>query len=80
MEKKLQRDKQNKKLAGVCSGLAEYFEIDVTLVRVAFVLTVMAGLSGGLAYIILWIVMPVKPFLHGHTYPSDRRYYTDYRI
>ena len=80
MEKKLQRDKQNKKLAGVCSGLAEYFELDVTLVRVAFVFAVMAGLSGGLAYIILWIIMPVKPFLQGHTYTADRRYYTDYRV
>jgi phage shock protein C len=80
MEKKLQRDKQNKKLAGVCSGLAEYFELDVTLVRVAFVLAVMAGLSGGLAYIILWIVMPVKPFLQGNAYASDRRYYSDYRV
>ena len=80
MEKKLQRDKQNKKLAGVCSGLAEYFEVDVTLVRVAFVFAFMAGLSGGLAYIILWIVMPVKPSLQGHYYTSDRRYYTDYRV
>jgi phage shock protein C len=80
MEKKLQRDKQNKKLAGVCSGLAEYFELDVTLVRVAFVFAVLAGLSGGLAYIILWIVMPVKPFLPGNYYSSDNRYYTDYTV
>jgi phage shock protein PspC (stress-responsive transcriptional regulator) len=80
MEKRLQRDKQNKKLAGVCSGLAEYFELDVTLVRVAFVFAVMAGLSGGLAYIILWIVMPVKPYFQSTTYASDRQYYTDYRV
>lgn len=80
MEKKLQRDKENKKLAGVCSGLAEYFELDVTLVRVAFVFAVMAGLSGGLAYIILWIVMPPKPYSLGNTYASDRQYYTDYRV
>jgi phage shock protein C len=80
MEKKLQRNTQDKKLAGVCSGLAEYFELDVTLVRVAFIFAVLAGFSGGLAYLILWVVMPAKPFMPGNYYSTDSRYYTDYKV
>ena len=78
MERKLYRNTQDKKLAGVCSGLAEYFDIDVTLVRVAFIVAVLAGLSGILAYIIFWIVVPAKPFTRG-SYPG-RNYTTEYRV
>ena len=79
MEKKLQRNMQDKKLAGVCSGLADYFDVDVTLIRVAFVVAVLAGLSGILAYIILWIIVPVRPFSPGNYYHSERSYRSDYR-
>jgi phage shock protein C len=75
MEKKLFRNEQDKSIAGVCSGLAEYFDVDVTWVRVAFVLAVLAGFSGVLAYIILWIVVPPKPFS-----PDYNRYAADYRV
>lgn len=52
--------KGEKKLFGVCSGLANYFDLDPTIVRVAFVFaTVFAGM-GPLAYIILAIVMPER--------------------
>jgi phage shock protein C len=78
MERKLQRNTQDKKIAGVCSGLAEYFDIDVTLVRVAFIVAFLAGFSGVLAYIILWIIVPAKPFLNGSY--SGRNYQTDYRV
>jgi phage shock protein PspC (stress-responsive transcriptional regulator) len=50
-------------IAGVCSGLADYFDIDVTWVRIAFVVAVIAGASGILAYIILWIAVPKKPYI-----------------
>ncbi|NQV76347.1 MAG: PspC domain-containing protein [Bacteroidetes bacterium] len=63
MEKKLQRNQQDKMIAGVCSGLADYFDVDVTWVRVAFVVAVMVGGSGLLAYLILWIAVPRKPYL-----------------
>ena len=63
MEKKLQRNQQDKMIAGVCSGLADYFDIDVTWVRIAFVVAVIAGASGILAYIILWIAVPKKPYI-----------------
>jgi phage shock protein C len=47
-------------IAGVCAGLAEYLDIDVTLARVGYVLLsiLSAGFPGTLLYIILWIVMP----------------------
>ena len=54
---KLQRDLNNKVLAGVCSGVANYFDIDPTLVRVIFLIVFFIFGSGGLLYIILWIVM-----------------------
>lgn len=63
MEKKLQRNQQDKMIAGVCSGLADYFDIDVTWVRIAFVVAVVAGASGILAYVILWIAVPKKPYI-----------------
>ena len=80
MEKKLQRDTQDKMLAGVCSGLAEYLEIDVVLIRVAFIVAFLAGLSGGLAYIIFWVVMPVKRSASNHYYSDGGRFNVDYRV
>lgn len=58
MEKKLYRDENRKVIAGVCAGLADYFSIDVTIVRLIFVLTLIYHGGGTLAYIVLWIVMP----------------------
>lgn len=75
MEKKLQRDENRKMLAGVAAGLGEYFDIDVTWVRVIFILMAIFGLSGVLIYIILWIVVPPKPF-----YPDFSHYQADYRV
>ncbi|GGH13534.1 PspC domain-containing protein [Mucilaginibacter phyllosphaerae] len=62
MEKKLYRDEQHKTVGGVCAGLAEYFNIDVSIVRVLFVLAVCLKGVGVLPYIILWIVLPKRPF------------------
>ncbi len=61
MEKKLTKS-SNKMLAGVCAGIAEYFEIDPTLVRVAYaVLSVFStGFPGLLLYLILMAIMPKK--------------------
>jgi phage shock protein PspC (stress-responsive transcriptional regulator) len=63
MDKKLYRDEYHKKIAGVCAGLAEYFNIDVAIVRVVFVLALIFHGGGGLIYIIFWIVLPKKPFV-----------------
>lgn len=62
MEKKLQRNEQDQRIAGVCSGLADFFDIDVTWVRIAFVVALVAG-PGILAYLILWIAVPKKPYI-----------------
>ncbi|MGB4774823.1 MAG: PspC domain-containing protein [Daejeonella sp.] len=74
MEKKLYRDEQNKMIAGVCAGLADYFGIDVAWVRVAFIIAVLVGLSGILAYVILWIAVP--PRLYNPNFYQHRADYT----
>lgn len=56
--KKFYRDNDNKVLCGVCSGLAAYFGVDITVIRLLFVLGVFLFGTGFLAYIILWIVAP----------------------
>ena len=61
-EKKLYRNTENKMLAGVCSGIADYFDIDPTLVRLGWVLFSLLGGSGLLAYIIAAIIMPDRPY------------------
>lgn len=61
MKKRLYKSKTEKKLGGVCGGIAQYFEIDPTLVRLAWVAFTIFGGSGILAYIIALIVMPEEP-------------------
>lgn len=60
-EKKLQRS-NDKMIAGVCGGIAEYFGIDITITRLAylFISILSAAFPGTLVYIILWIIMPKK--------------------
>jgi phage shock protein C len=61
--KRLMRPRANRKIAGVCAGLAEYFDLDVTLVRVLWlVITFFSALIfGTIGYIVAWIVMPEEP-------------------
>ena len=80
MEKRLQLNKEYKRIAGVCAGLADYFEVDVTLVRLAFVFTVLAGFSGILAYIILWVVVPAKRVERSNYHPYANQYHTNYTV
>ena len=61
MEKKLYRSNTDKKVCGVCGGLAEYLELDVTIIRLVAALAVVFAGCGLLAYLIAAIVMPVKP-------------------
>jgi phage shock protein PspC (stress-responsive transcriptional regulator) len=58
VEKRLTRPRNDRWIAGVCSGVARYFGLDPTLIRVLWVLFVCLGGSGILAYVICWIVMP----------------------
>lgn len=60
--KRLYRSQNNKVIAGVCGGLAEYFAIDPTIVRLIFaVLLLPGGLPGILPYVIFWLVVPKAP-------------------
>jgi phage shock protein PspC (stress-responsive transcriptional regulator) len=59
--KKLYRNPSDAMIAGICSGLGEYFDVDPTLIRLAFVLLAFGGGSGVLLYLIMWLVVPAKP-------------------
>ena len=61
MDKKLYKSNNDKKLDGVCAGIGEYFDIDPTLVRLAWVVVTLFGGAGLLLYIIAAIVIPRKP-------------------
>ena len=58
MEKKFQRDTQHKVIGGVCARLANYFDIDATLLRLLLAFLILFAGTGFWLYIILWIVMP----------------------
>jgi phage shock protein PspC (stress-responsive transcriptional regulator) len=57
-KKKLHRSRTDRKISGVCGGLAEYFGVDSTLVRIIMAILVCTWGSGLLLYIILWLCMP----------------------
>lgn len=58
-EKKLRRTSNDKMIGGVCGGLAEYFGLDSTLVRIAYtLLSICTAFSGVLVYIVLLLIMP----------------------
>lgn len=60
--KKLYKSTTDRKIAGVCGGLAEYFNMDSTLVRLGWVAFCLLGGSGVLAYILAAIIMPDRPY------------------
>ena len=57
--KKLHRNKEESKIAGICSGLSDYFEIDPTIIRLIFLFGLFAG-GGIIVYLIGWFIIPVK--------------------
>ena len=59
--KRLYKSATDKKIAGVCGGIAEYFNVDSTLIRLAWVVFCALGGSGQLAYIIAALVIPDRP-------------------
>lgn len=71
MTEHLYRSGQNKMLGGVCGGLAEYFNIDPTLVRLIAVVAMFAGGVGFLAYLVGWIIIPVDPAYRA-VYPGQK--------
>jgi phage shock protein C len=61
--KRLMRPRADRKIAGVCAGFAEYFDLDVTLVRLMWLIVSFMTGVGLLAYPIAWIVMPEEPLM-----------------
>lgn len=59
--KRLYRSKADRKLAGVCGGIGEYFQVDPVLIRLLWIFFTLAGGGGVLAYIIAWLVVPESP-------------------
>lgn len=59
--KKLYRSRNDRMIAGVCGGLAEYFEIDSSWMRLIFLLFLLLGGSALLVYVVMWIVVPLSP-------------------
>jgi phage shock protein C len=84
MSGQLARSKSDRMIAGVCGGLANYFNIDPVIVRLVFVVAVLFGGISPLVYVILWIVMPeesaipAQPTLPQHPRPVEEWKYDPY--
>jgi len=76
MNKKLYRDEYHKVIGGVCAGLADYFEMDPTIVRLLFAFAFFVGGVGLIPYIVLWIVLPKK----GYPYNNFGNPTVDYTV
>jgi phage shock protein C len=61
MKKRLYRSRDERIIWGVCGGIAKYFDVDPTLIRLVAVLTLFFAFTGILIYIILTIIMPLEP-------------------
>ena len=59
--RRLYRSRTDRKLAGVCGGLAQYFNTDATLMRVLFVVLALLGGPGLVIYLLMWILVPEEP-------------------
>jgi phage shock protein C len=59
--KRLYRSRTERLIGGVCGGLAQYFNMDPTIVRLLFLLLLFAGGAAFLIYIIMWIIVPLEP-------------------
>ena len=60
---RLVRPRADRKIAGVCAGFAEYFDIDVIVIRLVWVVVAFLGGTGFLAYVIAWIIIPEEPLM-----------------
>ena len=61
MKKRIYRSRDERMIWGVCGGIAQYFDVDPTLIRIIAVLTLFFACTGILIYIILTIVIPLEP-------------------
>jgi len=70
--KKLYRFVEDRKIAGVCAGLGDYFDLDPVFFRLFFLVSLLFGGLGALAYLILWIMVPEKTGAQGEPRPLKR--------
>lgn len=61
-EKKLYRSRNKKMLGGVCGGLSDFFNVDVTLIRLGWIAALLLAGTGLLFYLLCWIIIPEEPF------------------
>lgn len=85
MNKQLYRDETRKQIAGVCAGLADHFGIEVTTMRVIFLVALFLHGVGGLIYVVLWVALPGKTFMPKQPFvnykvPPQQSPYTDYTV
>jgi phage shock protein C len=59
--RKLYRSRSNRQVAGVCGGLAQYFNLDAMLIRILFIVLAVLGGSGIVLYLAMWIIVPNEP-------------------
>jgi|SRR5450432_2535062 phage shock protein PspC (stress-responsive transcriptional regulator) len=59
--KRLVRSSTDKKIGGVCGGLADYFDTDATIIRICWLLAILFAGTGLLVYLVLWIALPITP-------------------
>jgi len=71
--KRLVRPRAGRKVAGVCMGIAEYFDLDITLVRLVWLIASFMTGIGLLAYPIAWIVIPEEPLMLTASVPSGQQ-------
>lgn len=70
---RLVRPRCGRKIGGVCLGFAEYFDLDVSLIRVAWLICLLGGV-GALAYVVAWIVIPEEPPSLAAPVPQSNQY------
>jgi len=75
--KKLHRLAEDRKLAGICGGLGEYFDLDPVFFRLFFLASLLFGGLGAVAYLILWIMVPEKTGAQGEPRPVRRLHLSD---
>ncbi|WED41825.1 PspC domain-containing protein [Legionella cardiaca] len=59
--KRLYRSRRERMIAGVCGGLAQYFGMDPTIMRLIFIVCLLLGGSAILVYLIMWLIVPLEP-------------------
>ena len=79
-ERILSRPMANKRIAGVCAGFARYFDCDVTLMRVLWLVIALGTGIGFLAYLVAWIAMPKDYSIAGHTTLAAQTYGTNLKV